>query len=206
MRGLTGAVDEGENSLPPDFLKEVMKVLLLSQSVELRNYLENDGCEIVQDALVADFIVSYGHREIISKDIVDLFPRRAINLHTSFLPWNRGASPNFWSFFRHTPKGVTIHLMDEGIDTGDIIVQREVLFSTDETLRTSYEKLHKEMLELFFASWPIIKTGKFISRPQGMGSYHGKKESEEHLAILSKGYDTPVVQFLGFEGWGDVFA
>ncbi len=55
-----------------------------------------------------------------------------INLHISFLPWNRGAHPNFWSFYDDTPKGVTIHLIDEGIDTGAIIYQKEITFDRNE--------------------------------------------------------------------------
>ena len=49
-----------------------------------------------------------------------------VNLHISYLPWNRGAHPNFWSFFDATPTGVSIHLIDKGIDTGPIIVQKKV--------------------------------------------------------------------------------
>ncbi|MCL0081308.1 hypothetical protein M1N64_03665 [Peptococcaceae bacterium] len=50
---------------------------------------------------------------------MDKFQGRAINLHISFLPWNRGADPNFWSFIENAPVGVSIHYLDEGIDTGD---------------------------------------------------------------------------------------
>ena len=45
----------------------------------------------------------------------------------SYLPWNRGADPNFWSILEDTPKGVTIHIMDESIDTGDILYQKDPL-------------------------------------------------------------------------------
>ena len=48
-----------------------------------------------------DFIVSYGYRHILSKNILDLLPNKIINLHISYLPYNRGADPNFWSFMGH---------------------------------------------------------------------------------------------------------
>ena len=77
-----------------------------------------------------NFLISYGYRFILRKEILDLFPNRAINMHISYLPYNRGADPNFWSFIEGTPKGVTIHYLDEGVDTGDIIVQKEVSFDS----------------------------------------------------------------------------
>lgn len=52
-----------------------------------------------------DFLVSYGYRHIIRQAVLDHFPDRAVNLHISYLPWNRGADPNLWSFFDDTPKG-----------------------------------------------------------------------------------------------------
>jgi len=71
---------------------------------------------------------------------------RAINLHPSLLPWNRGAHSNFWSFLEDTPKGVTIHIIDEGIDTGDILLQKKIKFDqSKETLRSSYGRLQQEL-------------------------------------------------------------
>ena len=83
----------------------------------------------------SDFIISYGYRHILKKDILDKFPNMAINLHISLLPWNRGADPNLWSFLEDSPKGVTIHYLDYGIDTGDILAQQKVDYIPEDTLR-----------------------------------------------------------------------
>ena len=64
-----------------------------------------------------------------------------INIHISMLPWNCGADPNFWSWFYATPKGVSIHCIDSGIDTGGLLTQAEIMFPAGETLRTSYDRL-----------------------------------------------------------------
>ena len=113
-----------------------------------------------------NFLISYGYRYILKKDVLDLFPNRAINMHISYLPYNRGADPNFWSFFDGTPKGVSIHYLDEGIDTGDIIIQKEVFFdSLDvETLGSSYQKLQIEIQNLFFQHWGLIKNQKCTTK------------------------------------------
>ncbi|HUX61123.1 MAG TPA: formyltransferase family protein, partial [Ignavibacteriaceae bacterium] len=82
---------------------------LASYGDEVTQTMEPMTDEILQDK---DFIVSYGYRNIIGKPVLDKFQGRAINLHISYLPWNRGADPNLWSFFDNTPKGVTIHFLD----------------------------------------------------------------------------------------------
>ena len=70
-------------------------------------------------------------------------------MRISFLPWNKGAHPNFWSFYENTPKGVSIHLIDKGIDTGPIIYQKIVKFSkNEETFEQTYSVLKNEIEDL----------------------------------------------------------
>ena len=139
-----------------------------------------------------NFIVSYGYRHILGKDILDLLPDRAINLHISYLPFNRGGDPNFWSFVEDTPKGVTIHYLDEGVDTGDVIVQEKVEFDTKkETLATSYEKLQLTIQDLFKQNWQDIKTIKCKRQKQvGKGTSHKVKDKRRLNHLLEDGWDT----------------
>lgn len=79
------------------------------------------------------------------------------NLHISLLPYNREASPNFFSFIENTPKGVTIHQIDEVLDTGPILAQKELFFDeSKETFASSYEKLILEIQMLFKENWSSI--------------------------------------------------
>ncbi|HEX3978509.1 MAG TPA: formyltransferase family protein [Solirubrobacteraceae bacterium] len=140
-----------------------------------------------------DFLVSHGYRHIIRHDVLAAAHDRTINLHISYLPWNRGADPNLWSWIEDTPKGVTIHFVDEHLDTGDIIAQRQVAFGSDETLGSSYARLQHEMLTLFTEQWPLIRAGRCERRPQrGTGSAHrvADRAAVEHLLV--DGWDTPV--------------
>ncbi len=141
-----------------------------------------------------NFLISYGYRFILRKEILDLFPNRAINMHISYLPYNRGADPNFWSFIEGTPKGVTIHYLDEGVDTGDIIVQKEVFFDSLDsvTLASSYQKLQVEIQNLFFQYWGLIKSQKCNRTPQvGTGTTHRVKDKEHLLHLMEKdGWNT----------------
>lgn len=127
------------------------------------------------------FIVSFNYRHIIPAEVLDAMPGRVINLHTSLLPFNRGSSPNFFSFLDDTPKGVTIHLMDKGLDTGDILCQKEIQFDQEkETFASSYERLMEELKELFRANWEAIRSGKQTTVGQsGDGTCHRMRELEE---------------------------
>jgi methionyl-tRNA formyltransferase len=144
------------------------------------------------------FLISYGYRHIVPKNILERFPDRAINLHISYLPWNRGSDPNFWSFVDNTPKGVSIHFLDEGIDTGDIIAQEMVeLNPAEETLRTSYEKLHSVIQALFKRHWPMISAGtcnRFLQ--YGTGTFHKASKKEPIFRKLSNGYDSEVAELI----------
>jgi len=145
-----------------------------------------------------DFLISYGYRHIIKREIVDKFGCRAINLHCSLLPWNRGADPNLWSFLENSPKGVTIHCIDYGIDTGKILAQREICFESPETLRSSYEKLSFAIEELFMEKWDDICNERLVPVPQPLGgSYHLSKDLIPFSYLLTKGWETPVVELIG---------
>jgi methionyl-tRNA formyltransferase len=139
-----------------------------------------------------EFLVSYGYRYILKKDVLKYFPESAVNLHVSFLPWNRGADPNPWSFIEDTPKGVTIHLLDEGIDTGDIIVQKECFFDDRDTLALTYAILQREIQWLFCENWAMIRSPGRSRVPQrGDGSFHLLKERVRFDGLLRLGWDTP---------------
>lgn len=145
-----------------------------------------------------DFLVSFNYRHIIRKHVLDQFYRKSINLHIALLPWNRGADPNLWSFLDDTPKGVTIHYLDEGVDTGDVLVQEEITFGTEETLRSSYHKLDTMLENLFCENWHIIRNGNIVvSKQQPGGSYHRLRDKEKFLPLLTEGWDTPVKLLVG---------
>lgn len=185
-----------------------MHVLILGYSPSpLEDIVRQSGCTVSttnapldKDNLQHfDFIVSYGYRHIITEDILEIFPSKIINLHISYLPWNRGADPNLWSFLEDTPKGFTIHHMDMGVDTGDIIYQEEVEMSDRETLSTSYRRLQEAMILAFKTKWPDIMAGKVDRKRQdGQGSYHrlADKAAYAHL-WQERGWDTPVGALIG---------
>jgi len=166
-----------------------MKVLFLGGNLvkTLADWLrEKEEVVYTEDKITIDFvkqvnpefIVSYNYKYLISEKVISFVDGKAVNLHISYLPWNRGAHPNVWSFLEDSPKGVSIHHIDEGVDTGDIIVQKKVYIDEDkETLKSSYEKLHRELQNLFKENWEKIKRGKIKPKKQiGGGGIHYKRD------------------------------
>ena len=143
------------------------------------------------------WVISYNYSFIVAADIIEKLRGRIVNLHASFLPWNRGASPNFWSFVENTPKGVSIHFMDEGLDTGDLIAQEELFFDEEqETFRSSYQALNNRMFRLFCRVWPDLSTGKIVGRKQeGAGSYHTTKDFESLMDRVPMDWDMNIAAF-----------
>lgn len=133
------------------------------------------------EAIAPDLVVSFNYRFLIKQDVIDQMNGRILNLHMSYLPWNRGSSPNFWSHVDGTPKGVTIHLINAGLDKGDILFQKQIAFDpAKETFSSTYDRLMQEMIELFKENWQVIKAGTYEKIPQTeTGSYHCTKDLEE---------------------------
>jgi len=122
---------------------------------------------------------------LLRREILDLFPRGVINLHPALLPYNRGAHPNAWSILDGTPAGATIHMVDERIDTGDILAQRAVAADPTDTAETLYRKLEEACIGLFADSWPAIRTGSLPRRSQSpsCGTFHRVRDLERLAEI-----------------------
>jgi methionyl-tRNA formyltransferase len=141
----------------------------------------------------ADWLISFGYRHIIREPHLSRFAGRVLNIHISLLPWNRGADPNFWSWFDDTPKGVTIHRIDAGIDSGPIVAQQELIMDAAEhTLRTSYEALMRVAVGLFGVTWPRLRAGWDEPIPvRHAGSIHRVRDALPYWNIMPMKHDTP---------------
>lgn len=94
------------------------------QSARLFEYANEDQIvRIIKDSGATTVVCLWWPR--ILKKVLDLGVR-VINTHPSYLPYNRGKYPYYWSIVDGTPFGVTIHLVEKGIDTGPILWQEEI--------------------------------------------------------------------------------
>jgi methionyl-tRNA formyltransferase len=115
---------------------------------------------------------------ILKPEFLSIFPQGVINLHPAYLPYNRGQYPNVWSIIEGTPSGVTMHYIDDKVDTGDIIARKEVPVAISDTGETLYRKLEQASVSLFRDTWPLIKSGNSvrIKQQDGPGTYHRTKD------------------------------
>ncbi|HEY4184092.1 MAG TPA: formyltransferase family protein [Polyangia bacterium] len=117
-------------------------------------------------ALGAEATVSVLFDYLFRAPFLEAFPRGVVNLHPSLLPYNRGQYPNVWSILDGTPAGVTFHYIDPGVDTGDIIAQRQVEVEPVDTGETLYRKLERAGLDLFREAWVPFREGRNPRLPQ----------------------------------------
>jgi methionyl-tRNA formyltransferase len=107
-----------------------------------------------------DLIVVAAYGQILPKTILDLPKYGCLNLHTSMLPKYRGASPIHSAIAAgEKESGVTIMWMDEGLDTGDILLQETVALRRRETAESLHDRLAKLGADAILKAIPLVETG-----------------------------------------------
>jgi len=118
-------------------------------------------------ALKPDAIVVAAYGQILPKDILTLPRYGCINIHASLLPAYRGAAPINWAIINNDREtGITIMRMDEGMDTGDILLQERLPIEPGDTTGSLTEKLSLLGAELIARALPLIASGELMARPQ----------------------------------------
>jgi len=184
------------------------RVLILSPYPELiEETVTASGCDAitrlpnmeVSDWPETDWVISFGYRKIIQPHTIAEYGGRIINIHGSLLPYNRGAHPNFWSWWLKTPKGVTIHEVNDAIDGGKILARCLVAdrdFRYPETLLSTYNDLLVTASGLFKRTWRRILANDIDlpARYDVQGSYHRAKDIDPFFKYLSRGWNSPVTE------------
>ena len=133
----------------------------------------------------ADVGFAARYRHILTPDHLATCP--VLNVHNGYLPWNKGAHPNVWPLIDGSPAGVTVHWMDEGVDTGPIVAQQRVEVLPTDTAETLYQRLEAEAVVLvreffkFNDQHPMMALKGALQDPQA-GSRHYARE----LAALDR--------------------
>lgn len=132
-------------------------------------------------SLDAEIGISAFWDTIFKPSLFTLFPRGCVNFHPAYLPYNRGKNPNVWPFIEKTPAGVTIHYIDEQIDTGDIIDRRQIKIEETDTAGILDKKTQIEIVDLFKKIWPTLKKGTQVRTPQenDKATFHWGKEVDD---------------------------
>jgi len=194
-----------------------MRVLILSGSPDLiEDTVVASGCDPVvrmPDLEVSDWpknvdwVISFGYRKIVPAAVLKKFEGRVINLHNSLLPFNKGAHPNFWSWWDKTPKGVSIHKMTDSLDGGQVLCRHIVAefdFRPTKTLKSTYDDLMVAASGLFKRNWIRILSNDIVppAAYEHVGTYHRVKDLDPFFRLLPRGWDTDVTHV---EDMGDLY-
>ncbi|MBZ0297948.1 MAG: hypothetical protein K8L99_35675 [Anaerolineae bacterium] len=153
------------------------------------SYLDEDyifrGDEFRQDRnlqmireLNLDYVLAIHFPYIFPESFIKLPKLGTLNLHPAYLPYNRGWHTPSWAILDGTPVGATLHYVDSGIDTGDILYQKLLPISDGDTAHSLYQKLKHLELEIFEEAWPQIEDASCPRIPQdkSLGTTHKRKE------------------------------
>ena len=131
-------------------------------------------------SLEPDIIVVAAYGRILSKDALNAPRYGCINVHASLLPKYRGASPIQWSIINDDEEtGITIMRMDEGLDTGDIILQEKIKILPEDTADTLFERMANLGGPLALKAIDEIEAGTAIYTKQGEEASYVKMIKKE---------------------------
>jgi len=153
-----------ELALSPVKQRALQLGLQVSQPDKIKNNEEFRGqlAEIAPDAIV---VVGYGR--IIPKWMIDLPRLGNLNLHASLLPRYRGAAPIQWAIARgESVSGVTTMRIDAGLDTGDILLQKEISIAPEDTALTLAPRMAAIGAELMVETVRGLQAGTVRPQPQ----------------------------------------
>ena len=129
----------------------------------------------------ADIMVVIAFGQILPKEILEMTPYGCVNVHASLLPKYRGAAPIQWAVINgEKVSGVTTMQMDEGLDTGDMLMKTEIVLDEKETGGSLHDKLARAGAGLCVQTLEALKDGTVVREPQG-------ESTTEYARMLDKG-------------------
>jgi methionyl-tRNA formyltransferase len=139
--------------------------------------------EIAQVAALKPAVIySFYYRNLLPTELITLAPLGAYNLHGSLLPKYRGRAPVNWMLANgEREAGATLHHMVERADAGDIVAQRAIEITDDDTALTLYRKIVPIGAELIRQYHPLIASGTAPRGAQDLtqGNYFGRRRPED---------------------------
>ncbi len=141
-----------------------VKVYAESKGIKVFQYdsIKKEGVEDLK-ALKPDLMITCAFGQILSKEILDIPTMYTLNIHASLLPKYRGASPiNYAILNGEKVTGITIMKTDEGIDTGNMLLKKELAIKDGETAGELFERLSVLGAESIIEALSIVKSGRVV--------------------------------------------
>ncbi len=164
----------------------------------------NDEFRAQLTELKPDAVIVVGYGRLIPEWMLDLPPLGNINLHASLLPKYRGAAPIQWAIARgEIVTGVTTMRLDAGLDTGDILLQKEISIAPDDTAKTIAPRLASIGADLVVATLRGLQEGSAYRRPQdnSQATLAPILKKEDGLINFSRSAAEIFNRMRGFQPW-----
>lgn len=168
---------------------------------------EKDAVEELRKYL-ADIFVVAAFGQLLSEEILNMPRFGCINIHASLLPAYRGAAPIQWCVINGEEKtGVTIMQMAKGMDTGDILLQKEVVLDEKETGGSLFDRLMETGAELIVEALPKIEAGELtpVVQKEELATYAGKITKDMGNIDFAKSAVTIERLIRGLNPWPSAF-
>lgn len=140
----------------------------------------------------ADIFVSMSFNQIFKKDFINIPPLKTINCHAGKLPFYRGRNILNWALINDEKEfGITVHYVDEGIDTGDIILQNTYPITDEDTYATLLERAYVGCADILYEAIKKLQEGTAEITPQKdidpVGFYCGKRQIGDEILDWNQG-------------------
>ncbi len=135
----------------------------------------NSSLDLIRE-FCPDYLLSVYYRHIVSIDILNIVNYKAMNLHPSLLPAYKGTKSSVWAILNNEKStGVSFHYMDSGIDTGRIILQKEITIKKEDTAYSLYHKLIGVFSSNFCEAFDLLMADYNGMEQKGLSSYFSRK-------------------------------
>ncbi|PTV93029.1 methionyl-tRNA formyltransferase [Halanaerobium saccharolyticum] len=151
---------------------------------KVENINSDEFVSKVRNDLKPDLIISVNFDQIFKKKMLNIPDKGCINIHASLLPKYRGRAPLNWAIIKGEEKtGVTVHFINEGIDTGEIILQEEIEITKDDYISDVLEMVKEKYPLMINKAINLIEKGNYetVKQNKEEGSYYGKRNPEDGL-------------------------
>ena len=159
------------------------------KKIDIKGSINSDESLDKLRGLNPDLIISIAGNQIFKEDLINLAPKGCLNLHTALLPKYRGLMPSFWVLKNDEDyTGVSVFFVDEGIDSGPILVQKKVEIG-DRTQEELIRDTKKLGMDAILEAIALIKEGDYDLKPnpdEDM-SYFSFPEREDVEEFWEKG-------------------
>lgn len=156
----------------------------------------------------ADIFVVAAFGQILSEEILNMPRFGCINIHASLLPEYRGAAPIQWAILDGQKKtGITIQQMDKGVDTGDILLKKELEIGDEDTGGELFTRLTHLGAESLLEVLPLIESGNIKPQPQDEAKATYAKKISKDMGLIDWNLSAGVIEryIRGLDPWPSAF-